>query len=203
MPLTSNRQIGFGQLVDDLVDPQLAVGIGTVVEVEREGQLDAATDAGRDDHQIDRRTGEHPPEELDLGDVVAVGVEVVDEDAVEQRCPRAAVEQLADAAGVVADREPALDADLTADRDRDRDRADHDRTEVVVRCRALAFSVPASHRISVASRPTSSPKTWLASSRNGKLNPGTPNVEGRLGSGDTAELSLGLPCRRTPHRRLR
>ena len=90
----------------------------------------------------------------------------------------AAVDQLADADGVVADGEAAADADLTADRDGDRHRADHDRAEVP-RQPAEASIVPASQRMSTASRPTSRPKIWLASSRNGKLRPGTPNVVGR------------------------
>ena len=46
--------------------------------------------------------------------------------------------------------------------------------------------------MSVASRPTSRPKIWLASSRNGRLKPGTPNVDGLSGSGDGLSFSFGL-----------
>ena len=69
-----------GEDVADLRRPQLAVVV-RVVEVEVDGEGDAALEPGGDDADADAGARLQRGDELDLGDVDAVGVEVVDVEA--------------------------------------------------------------------------------------------------------------------------
>ena len=120
-----------GELVEDLLDVQLAVGAGRVVEVQVDRDAQAGDDAGRGDADADARLGVHLTDEADLGHVDTVDVEVVEEDAVEQVHARTTGQHLAQTTGVVADDEPALHRDRAAHADGDGDGPDHDRREVV------------------------------------------------------------------------
>ena len=66
--------------VADLRGAQPAVVVG-VVEVEVDGQRDAALEPGGDDADADAGAGLEGGDQLDLGHVDAVGVEVVDVEA--------------------------------------------------------------------------------------------------------------------------
>ena len=133
--------------VADLGRAQPTVVVG-VVEVEVDGQGDAALEAGGDDADADAGARLERGDELDLGDVDAVGVEVVDVEALADHVAAVevvgvGVEQGADVAwrhglrgqrlrvGVEAHREPALDGDRAADERHDRHRSGHDRAELL------------------------------------------------------------------------
>ena len=84
LPETSNRQIGFCSLSTISWMRSLPSGSGrSSRSSENVSSMPPATPAETMTRSTDA-AGEHLAEERDLGDVVALGVEVVDEDAVEQ-----------------------------------------------------------------------------------------------------------------------
>ena len=77
-------------LLDDLVDVHPAVGLRGVVQVEAERRLDAAVDTGRDDERVELRADLDPAGHLELGHVLAAGVEVDQVEALEEHVARCA-----------------------------------------------------------------------------------------------------------------
>ena len=138
LPLTSNRQSG-------LLSREMISSIRSLPSCGSSscrsrfgGEDDLASDPDLEDVDADRALGVDGAGELDLRHLGAVGVVVVDEDAVEQVRAGTALEHLAQARRVVADREASLDPERAADADLHRHRADQDRREAEAEARTRA-----------------------------------------------------------------
>ena len=119
------------QLVKHLVQPQLAVVVGPVVQVEIDRQGDSAVDARSRKADVNARPGANRTDQGNFGNVPSRGIEVVDEHAADQvdRGSRAGLlphERLADPESVVAHREAALERRRPFDEHAHRYRPDRD-----------------------------------------------------------------------------